>query len=287
MTQRQIQIPERREDEPPASPEQLARIRELTTGQSLQGYRFDYRKLGTDQADAVLKQLHAMNEQQPAPTRPSKQGPGCIASLAKGTTALIVWLVVLAGVAGGGYLIYWRMNQIPQTAESTDENPFENDQPATTPDRSSSPDNSTRGSTIFEGLGATDDTTPPPDPRPNQPDTPATNPTTEPKPDPVTPPTPTVDRALAQQLKDLEEMLVSLSQYTRNDFTADLRARSAQGMATKLGAFPQALAALKAIDPTLPPRIEAVIDEFAAPTLDGPALREEIKAIRAVIDTLQ
>jgi hypothetical protein len=285
MAQRQIQIPERREDEPPASPEQLARIRELTTGQALQGYRFDYRKLGTDQADAVLKQLHAMNEQQPAPTKPRKQGPGCFASLAKGTTALIVWLVVLAGVAGGAYLIYWQMQQTPKTTESTDENPFEDQQANSNPDGSNNPGSNTRGSKIFEGLGVSDDN--PTSPDTDLPDPPDNTPTIDPTPDPVTPPTPTVDRAVAQQLNNLEKMLVSLSQYTRNDFTADLRAASAEGMATKLQAFPQALSALKAIDPTIPPRIDAVIDAFASPTLDGPRLREEIKAIRAVIDTLQ
>ena len=287
MTQRQIQIPERREDEPPASPEQLARIRELTSGQSLQGYRFDYRKLGTDQANAVLKQLHAMNEQQPTPTRPAKQGPGCIASLAKGTTALLVWLVVLAGVVGGAYLIYWRMNQDPKTAENASENPSDHEQARTNPDAQNNPGRNTRESSIFEGLGVSGDPDTRTDPTPDQPDN---NPTTDPNPSPEpepTPPTPTVDRELAQQLQDLEEMLVSLSQYTRKDFNADLRAASAKGMQTKLQAFPQALSALKTLNPTIPPRIEAVINAFAAAEIDGPALRDEIKAIRSAIDQLQ
>lgn len=284
MAQRQIQIPERRENEPPASPEQLARIRELTSGQSLQGYRFDYRKLGKDQADAVLKQLHAMNEQQPAPNKPAKQGPGCIVSLAKGTTALTVWLVVLAGVAGGGYLIYWQINQAPKTTESTEENPLEGEQAGRNPDAPNKPERNTRGSAIFEGLGVSDDTPTPPGIGTNRPETPGTNPGPAPEP---TPPTPTVDREIAQQLKDLEEMLVSLSQYTRNDFAPGLRVRSAEGMMKKLEAFPKALSALKAIDPTIPPRIDAVIDAFAAPEVDGPGLRDEIKAIRQAIGKLK
>lgn len=275
-----IEIPERLENEEPATSEQLQFIRQLVSGQSLQGYRFDYRKLGKWQASAIIDQLIAIRDarQQPAPTKPRKQGPGCIASLAKGTTALIVWLIVLAGVAGGAYLIYWQMNQAPKNAESTDENPFENEQANRSPDADNNPGRKTPGSTIFEGLGVSDNDPAPPDTPTKQPNTPTTEPT--PRPEPVAPPTPTIDRELAQQLKDLEEMLVSLSQYTRSDFAADLRVRSAEGMQTKLAAFPQALSALKAIDPTLPPRINAVIDAFAAPSFDGPRLREEIKAIR-------
>jgi hypothetical protein len=281
MDDRQIQIPERRADEPPATPEQLALIRQLTAGLSLQGYRFDYRKLGLDQANTILKQLNAMNDQQTTPTKPAKQGPGCIASLAKGTTALIFWAVILAAVAGGGYFIYDYINKNPKPTANPDANAP--DQQAST-DTPNPPDRETRGSTIFEGLGVSD--TPRTDATPaDKPDQPATDPKT--RPDPVTPTPPTVDAELAQQLQDLEEMLVSLSQYTRNDFAADIRARSAQGMQNKLEAFPQALSALQKIDPTLPPRIRAVIDAFGADQFDGLSLRNEIKSIREAIDTLQ
>lgn len=287
MANQEIKIPERREDEPPASAQQLQRIRQLTAGQSLQGYRFDYRKLGTDQADTILKQLNAMNDQHPVSNKPSKQGPGCIASLAKGTTALIFWAVVLAGVAGGGYFIYWWMENNPQTTQNSGESSTDDNTAAapTTPDNPNDNNRNTRASTIFEGLGVSDAPPPPSDPDTDRPDTPTTEPA--PRPDPVTPPAPTVDRALAQQLKDLNEMLVSLSQYTRKDFAANLRIQSSLGMQKKLDAFPQALSALEKIDPTLPPRIRAVIDAFAAATFDGPALRDEIKAIRKAIETLQ
>lgn len=282
--QTQIQIPNRREDEPPASADQLQRIRELTVGSSLHGYRFDYRKLGTRQAQSILQQLLAMNDQQASSNPTRKKGPGCIASLAKSVTALIVWAGILACVAGGGYLIYWRMNQTPPPTASTDANtPSDNASPDD-PDASNASGN-TRKSIMFEGLDAVDDR-PPADPidRPtdNTPDLAQPTPT----PDPI-PPTPTVDPDLAKQLVGLEKLLVSLSQYTRNDFAPDLRARSSEGMQKKLDAYPQALAALDAIDPTLSRRIRAAIDAFAADNLDGSALREEIKSIRQALDQLQ
>ena len=283
MPERQIQIPERRDDEPPATADQLAHIRELTTGQSLQGYRFDYRKLGTDQANAILQQLQAMNEQQTTPSKPRKQGPGCVASFAKGATALIFWVAVLAGVAGGGYLIYWWMNKNPRTAQNTQENPFEDESnnPADTPGSTS------RESSIFEGLSASDTPRDQPDNTPGRPDTPTPPDTTEPNPEPDTTPDTTVDRAATMQLVELEEMLVKLSQFTRNDFAADVRAQSSDAMQRRLDAFAAALAALDQTDPTLSPRIRAVVEAFAATEVDGPALREEIKAIRKAIGELK
>lgn len=274
--QTQIQIPQRIADEPPATPQQLQRIRQLTTGLSLQGYRFDYRKLGTHQADTILQQLNNMNDQQPT-TPPRKQSPGCLTSLAKTTTALIVWTLILAAVAGGAYLIYWRINQ-PQTTANTNPTTPDDAPSAATPN----PPGNTPTSTIFEGLGVSDN---------NTPNTPTNNPapdTTAPTPTPQTPPAPTLDptptNQLTNQLADLEKLLVSLSQYTRNDFAPDIRLQSSQAMQRKLDDFPQALAALNTLDPTLTPRIRAAIDAFAADPIDGQALREEIKTIRQAIE---
>ncbi|MFK7789182.1 MAG: hypothetical protein AB8C95_06800, partial [Phycisphaeraceae bacterium] len=222
--------------------------------------------------------------QQNTSAKPTKQGPGCVASLAKGVTALIVWAVILACVAGGGYLIYWQMNRDPAPTETADTTTPDDPASANTRGNSNTPGN-TRESSIFEGLGVSDNSTPTdptPDPINDTPD--VTPPTTDPDP---TPPTPAINRDLAKQIVGLEKLLVSLSQYTRNDFTADLRAKSSEGMQNKLNSYPQALAALDAVDPTLSPRIRAAIDAFAADTFDGSALREEIKTIRQAIDKLQ
>lgn len=281
--QTQINIPERRDDEPPATAEQLQRIRQLATGRSLQGYRFDYRKLGHDQAATILNQLHAMTDQ-PNPSAPRKQGPGCIASLAKGTTALIVWALVLAGVAGGAYLIYWQMNQTPaptDTAQNDDADPQNTpENPANTTDNRGA----STGSTIFEGLGVSDSPNTPA-PTPNTPG--RTTDTPDSATEPTLPPTPTINRDLIKQLAGLEEMLVKLSQFTRSDFAADIRDQSSQAMQKKLADYPKALATLDQADPTLSLRIQAVIDAFAAPNLDGPALRDDIKSIREAINKLQ
>lgn len=278
--QTKIQIPERLDDEAPATAEQLQLIRQLVTGLSLQGYRFDYRKLGTKQAAIIIDQLLAIQGQQRPTAKPRKQGPGCIASFAKGTTALIVWAVVLAAVAGGAYLIYWQIRQAPATdgpqlADSTDD-PAE---PRDTADSGAEG----RESNIFSGLGASDDAEPPADPEPEAPDstTPATPPA--PEPDPTSPAGP----GSTKQLLGVENLLVQLSQFTRNEFALDVRTLSSERMQKKLDTYPAALAALDAEDPTLSARIRAIIDAFAADQVDGPALRDEIKAIRQVIDDIQ
>lgn len=279
----EIEIPERLDNEEPATSEQLQFIRQLVSGQSLQGYRFDYRKLGKWQASAVIDQLIAIRDASHIQTTPSparKQGPGCIASLAKSTTALIFWAVILAGVAGGAYLIYNHIQSNPKVTASTEENaPPDQQASSNTPKPPNNSSRTTTGSSIFEGLGVSDTPSPTPEPIPTPPDSPSTNPT--PEPEPATPPAPTVARDLAQQLEGLEKMLVSLSQYTRNDFTPDLRAASAQGMTKKLDAFPKALCTLASIDPELPDRIRKTIETFASSEFDALALRNEIKAIRA------
>lgn len=287
--QTQIQIPERRDDEPPATAQQLQLIRQLATGRSLQGYRFDYRKLGHDQAATILQQLQAMNDQ-PTPSAPRKQGPGCVTSLVKGTTALIVWAIVLAGVAGGAYLIYNHIQNNPKPTTSTDDGNIDtSDAPAPPPNRPDTHGSST-GSTIFEGLGASDSPSSPTDRT-----TPgSTDPADTSGSDPLNPATtpdaatrPTELRELDKQLAKLEELLVTLSQGTRQTFDLDVRTQSSEAMQRALGKLPQALSALDADDPTLSLRIQAAIDAFAADQVDGPALRDDIKAIRDAIDKLQ
>jgi len=284
MAERQtkIEIPDPVEGEAPATAEQLQFIRQLVSGMSLQGYRFDYRKMGTQQAAAVIDQLIALNKAQgkPAPTKPRKQGPGCIVSLVRGTTALLVWAIVLAGVAGGAYLIYWRMNQAPPTPDEQDQDTAQAD----TPQNNANNNADSRESNIFSGLGASD--TPSTDPTPT-PDTPDNTPDAS-TPDPVTPPTPVgPDPALLKQIAGLEELLVKLSQYTRNDFPQNIRIQSSEAMQRKLEDFDQAFSAIRAKDPALARRISSVIADFAAQSVDGPAVRDEITAIRKALDTLR
>eukprot|EP00752_Nemacystus_decipiens_P017089 g15306.t1 len=275
-----IQIPERADDEPPASAGQLQIIRQLSQGRSLQGYRFDYRKLGTDQAATIIDQLQTMNDQPTPSPRPSKQGPGCIVSLVKGTTALVVWVVVLAVVAGAGYLIYNHIQNNPKPTTSSSDGPI--DPQDNTDDAEPL---STTGSTIFEGLdvSGTPDTTPAS--APDKPERDAQP--VPPAPKPAEPPAPVVDRELAQQLASLKEMLVKLSQYTRGEFAPEVRTRTSQIMLRTLDKYPKALAALDAADPTTSQRIRTAINAFAADQLDGPGLREDLKPLRQAIEALE
>ena len=100
-----IQVPPRREDESPATAEQLQTIREMVTSMSLSGFRFDYRKMGTDQADSVIEQLLQLRNVSDVPSKQASGG-GCVGAVmrafARGVTTLIVALIVLAGVGAGG-----------------------------------------------------------------------------------------------------------------------------------------------------------------------------------------
>ncbi|MGB0768492.1 MAG: hypothetical protein ACPGYV_12375, partial [Phycisphaeraceae bacterium] len=101
----QIQIPDPDPGDPSATPQQLQTIRQLVAGMSLQGYRFDYRKLTATQAHAVIQQLHAMTQAPNQSNTNPPKGPGCIASIAKTTTTLIVAAVVLVVVAAAAVLV--------------------------------------------------------------------------------------------------------------------------------------------------------------------------------------
>lgn len=283
----QIQIPSRGEDEPDAAPAQLQRIRELTTGLALHGFRFDYRKLGQRQADAILRQLIAANDAQNTGAKRHKPRLGCVTRVAKGATAMTVWLVVLAGIAGAGYLIYSQVNRAPQGVTVSDEKDaaeIESNDTGGDPDALPG----TRESMIFDGLRVAEDGgdgEAPGAALPSLAD--SESGATPPAAGPAPPPLLADDPEAKQQLVGLEKMLVSLSQFTRSDFAADLRVRSAQGMQTKLDAYPRALAQLDQADPSLTPRIRAAIQTFARDRYDEQALREEIQAIRQAIQGLQ
>lgn len=277
MHQQQIHIPQRRDDDPPATAQQLKHIRQLVQGQSLQGYRFDYIKLSNTQAQAIIHQLTKMTEHTNTTPKNRKQAPGCISQIVRSTTALVVWIIVLAGVAGGAYLIYWRVTQAPEQPKTANQQPAED---LTSDDQTQN--QSTRPSTIFHGLNASDNTPTQPsttNPTPTQPTITPPNPTINTPTNPS--PAPTPDPLLAQQRSDLLELLVKLSQYTRSDFAPSIRDQSSQAMHNKLDTL---TSLLNTLDPALTKRIRDAVTAFASPQLDSQALRDEIKAIRQALE---
>ena len=286
MAQRRtpIQVPPRTDDEAPASAEQLQFIRQLVTGMSLQGFRFDYRKMGSDQAASVIDQLLEMRDASEVP-RPGKQaGGGCVGAVmrafARGVTTLIVAAVVLAGVAGGGYLIWQKINEEPGTNTSAQ---ADADSASTADGGSSDPNH--KESKIFEGLYVEDDA-PPDDPGDTgNRDHADRNPTDRPEtgtPDttPTTDPTPPTDPAVAEQLDDLRLMLAQLKQFTRKDYDASIRGQSSAAMLRRLEQLP---AVMKQLDPAVAERIKQVVAGYSAAELDGQAMRAELDALLDVL----
>jgi hypothetical protein len=288
-----IQVPPRGDDEAPASPEQLQLIRQLVTGMSLTGFRFDYRKLGTAQAASVIDQLLQMRDADNIPTNKAKGG-GCIGSLVRGTVRLTVFLVVLAivlaGVAGGGYLIYQKMNETPSGVASDDAGDSDADEAG------GALANARREkSKIFDGLYVEED----PNDKPGDakdpelfPDTP--NGTT-PRPRPSAPrtdapptpkPKPRFSSEAVKQWEELEEMLVKLKTYTRTESAQDLRVVSVQIMQKRLARLAAAMDAIASADPALAERVRELVAGYDDETIDGQAMRDEIDAIREAVDAL-
>lgn len=276
----QIQVPDRLENDPPATPEQLQFIRQLVTGMSLHGFRFDYRRLGKHQAQVVTDQLLKMKDTQDNATPAKKKGPSCMIVLVRRMTMLIVWGTILAVVAAGGYAIYWRVSQTPsstadnQTTEATDDAPSEED---------------LVDSKLFPGLkvqrdpnSATDTT--------KAPDT-TTTPAPVPSTPPVAEPEPIADklkeRATRLQLDELDRLLVKLSQFTRNDYPQAIRIQSATGMTKAFSDMPQAMSAIQQLDATLPQRIRDVINRYSKAEIDAQAMRTELTAIRDAIKAMR
>jgi|GEM_PF-2424791 len=289
MDPTQLQIPQREAGEPAASPEQLQLIRQLVDGLSLHGYRFDYIKLGEDQASAVIEQL--MQLQGTSKNAAGSQaksnrsaGPGCVASLVRGVTQLIVVLAFF-GMIGGTAYYYFFFYKPSQSTHGTG--------PAAQSNGGEEPDDSasaagTRESSIFSGLSVREDQPQPADntdnSSPNDQKTitpPSITPPSAPQPDPTL----TLDQDTIVQIKKLEELLVSLSQYTRSSFEPGLRAQSLSGMQTRLVNLDKALAYLDHQQPGLTDRVRKVILQYGEPTIDGVAIRAEIKAIREAIKT--
>lgn len=292
-----IQVPPRADDEAPASPEQLQLIRQLVTGMSLTGFRFDYRKLGTAQAASITDQLLQMRDASNIPTNKAKGG-GCIGALVRGTVrltvTLIVFAIVLAGVAGGGYLIYQKINETPKGVASDD-----TDDQAEGEGGNASVTGEREKSKIFDGLYVEDD------PRNGRdtnndaddpdlfPDTPTG---TTPKPRPSNPqpeidtpapkPKPAISAEAKTQWADLKMMLAQLKTYARKDTEQKYRVTSVQIMQDRLKRLPAAMDAIASADPALAERIRKLVAGYGDETIDGQAIREEIDAIREKADAL-
>lgn len=286
-----IQVPPRGDDEPPASAEQLQTIRAMVTGMSLSGFRFDYRKLGADQADAVIDALSRLRGASGPAAPPS--GGGCVTSLARGVVTLIVAAVVLAGVAGGGYLIYQKVNEKPEGGGNQqavqDPSDAQPQQPSgRTPGHSQQgqTDPPGRESKFFDGLRVVDDPNDPLAQRDLPPDT-QTPGVTPPDRETPTPPAPRVDPRVAAQLDDLEKLLAQLSQFTRKDYDQSIRQQSADLMQKNLSRLSEAMQAVSAADPALAERIRAAVAGYGAASLDGTKLRGEIDAIRVGLDKVR
>ncbi|MFN3169058.1 MAG: hypothetical protein ACE37H_18580 [Phycisphaeraceae bacterium] len=292
-----IQVPPRADDEAPASPEQLQLIRQLVTGMSLTGFRFDYRRLGTAQAASITDQLLQMRDASNIPSHKAG-GSGCIGALVRGavrlTVTLIVFAVVLAGVAGGGYLIYQKINETPGDVARDNADDRAGDE-----DGHASATGEREKSKMFDGLYVEDDprrerdtnndaddpelfpdtptgTTPRPRPRDPRPD--VGTPAPEPK--------PSFSAEAKKQWEDLELMLAQLKTYTRSESEQNLRAVSVQIMQQQLTRLSAVMEAIASADPALAQRVRRLVARYGDETIDGRAMRNEIDAIREQVDAL-
>ena len=298
MAQRRtpIQVPTRQDDEAPASPEQLQFIRQLVTGMSLSGFRFDYRKLGTLQAASVIDQLLELREASGVPVSRSNNG-GCIGSLVRGTVrltvSLIVLAVVIAGVGVGGYLIYQKMNESPTAGDEA--------RGAADSGDAGGSAGSTGGKREVEFFGhkieVDDDGQGKPDQRENPedpdlfPDTPNGQVPKPREPGPVIPqitppPKPRFSAEAIKQIEDLELLLAQLKTFTRKDTEQVYRAESVKWMQKKLESLSPMMDAITSAEPALSQRIRKVVADYAADEINGAAMREEIDAIREKLKAL-
>lgn len=300
----QIQVPERGEHEADATTQQLQFIRQLVSGMSLRGFRFDYRRLGEDQAASVIDQLLAIRDAAPE-SGPAKPARGCGGALLGLVKFGVVVVVLLALIAGGVYFASLRgvdlgvdfSRFIPAFVSergASDREEEHRDTPGdgaaagdTQPDPGSG--KNLVDSELFPGLkieqnpGDTDRAAQPDiDPLPDDAHAPGTgsaNPTGD-----AAPPTDAISRS---DLDAIELMLVRLSQYSRSEYTQAIREKSVQAMNTRLAKWSDTMEAIEQANPELAGRIRAVVERYGRPTVDGEALREEINAIREMLGALK
>lgn len=284
----QVKVPERGEEEPDATPEQLQQIRALVQGMSLQGYRFDYRRMGVNQASSVIQQLSSLSSQSAPTSKPRRSGPGCFRKVGR----LAMSLLLLAAFIGGGYVLYTEgvFDQLLAGPSASDDEGAASTETASTdgttgPDKSE-PRGELRESKIFAGQFVRDD----PDtdgptglePRPADPG--------ERVPEPIIPPVdpkPTVDATAIKQIESLKKLLAQLSEFTRSDYPQAIRQRSVNGMLKKLSESNAAMQFINSKDASLTNAIQTLIERYGEAAVDGESLRKEIKALQARLDTLR
>lgn len=292
-----IRVPARGADEPAAEAEQLRRIRQLVSGMSLHGYRFDYRKLGRDQAQAVLTQLIELRNQG-AYDMDDATGPGFIGRLlrrlAKAATIIVVLCLIGAGVyvfvlngdPMGFYAQLMGDDQRDLVEEEQDPAQGEGGLTVDYPD-----DENLVDSKLFHGLKVYRD------PIAGQADRAADDAdgggeagnigdgSVVEGTDTATRPTgPAISRS---DLDALRSMLAKLRQFTRSDYPQSIRAQSVTGMQTRLEQYAQTLAAIEARDASLADGVRRVVAAYGEAQVDGQAMRDTIGQLLERLDRLQ
>lgn len=242
-------------------------------------------------------------QQQPQAPEPGQNnthhtGPGYITKFIDGTTKLVILLLTLAAIAGVGYYLYTNPETLNQLTAKTEEQPHQSNplqdqaQPKTagqTPEADDTKTNPNDGHdeiNFFDDLG-TPRNPPPPD-APTQATQTPEHTAPEPKPAPVPNPiTAETNLETLNQIDSLEKLLVQLSQFTRKEYPQTIRANSVDGMTKALNQFPDALQIIKARNPTLADQITNVINQYAQPTIDAKAMRNQIKRIREQLNTFR
>lgn len=278
-----IDVPDRKPDEAPATAEQLQIIRHLVAGMSLQGFRFDYRKLGQSQASAVLVQLQQLKEAEDYdPVVRKKKGPGFMTKLIKN---VVVLLFVLAFVGGGGYAIYYiatNKTDSSKQANNASGQDQDKDKPADTDTKAGSTKKRSGEITLF-GLPGSDDEPSDTDPGNTAGDptltqgTPGPNDATLPGVDPVKP---IEARKREKQIQTLRGILVWVSANT--DRTDDLSTRKdiSERMTQKLDEMPELMGAIERVNPTLAQRIRTVVKAYGEADIDYAATNAESISVR-------
>lgn len=306
-----IQVPDRLADEPDASAEQLQVIRQLVTGMSLTGFRFDYRKLGSDQAAAVIDQLLKIRDAQ-GMTAATNTGRGCLGTLGafiRGLGTVVISLLVL-GVIGGGVFIYfnaesgnWRGYledladrvgvELDLGSDSVGD-AVDEESPAGEADPNAEQtdgDSDLVDSPLFEGLKVDGY------PTPGGPD----ENSTRDKPDSDrhgdsgdtgTARTgsgdgPNLSTAARREIDAIELMLVQFSQFTRTDYSQSIRQSSVEGMNNHLAKLSTGMQAIEQREPALADRIKALVEAYGQEQINGQVMRDEVNAIREAIEKLK
>lgn len=305
-----IHVPDRLDDEPDASAEQLQVIRQLVTGMSLTGFRFDYRRLGSEQARSIIDQLLSIRDAQGMATE-RNTGRGCLGTLGafiRGLGTAVIALLILGGI-GVGVFIYFNAENgnlrgsLEDLADrvgveldldsgsagdaADDENPAGEADPNA---EKTGEDADLVDSPLFEGLKVERY------PTPDEPDENSTRDKPDSDRDGDSGDTgtaragsndePTLSTAARREIDAIESMLVQLSQFTRTDYSQSIRQSSVQGMKNHLATLSTGMQAIEQRDPALAKRIRALVEAYGQDQINGEAMRDEVNAIREVLEKL-